>query len=114
MIDRKHGWNISFKPPILGFVFSLLLIVAMYRLATLHHLTGELLNLTIFGSGLFIALIQFVFFIYLGMESKPHWNTISFLFMVLVVVIVIGGSLWIMNNLNYQVMPSEQGMGNEH
>ena len=40
------------------------------------------------------------------MESKPHWQTITFCFMLLVVFLVIGGSLWIMNNLDYNMMPA--------
>lgn len=104
MLDRYHGWNISFKAPVLGFVLSLLIMVTMYRLATHPHLRGELLMWTVFGLGAIQALIQLVFFLHLGMESKPHWNTITFLFTVLVIILVIGGSLWIMHNLNYNVM----------
>jgi cytochrome o ubiquinol oxidase subunit IV len=105
MIDREHGWNVSFQPSIIGFILSLLLIAAVYRFVTRHHLAGWALTYTVFGFGMMQAIIQLIFFLHLGMESKPHWNTISFLFMLLVVVIVIGGSLWIMQNLNYNVMP---------
>lgn len=106
MIDRHHGWNVSFKPPILGFILSIVLTIAIYRIVERSHLTEWHLTLTIVGFALIQALIQLVFFLHLGMESKPHWNLITFLFMVLVIVVVIGGSLWIMNNLNYNVMPS--------
>jgi cytochrome o ubiquinol oxidase subunit IV len=105
MIEREHGWNVSYKPPIIGFILSLLLIAAVYRFVTRHHLSGWSLTFAVFGFGLIQAIIQLVFFLHLGLESKPHWSSISFLFMVLVIVIVIGGSLWIMQNLNYNVMP---------
>ena len=110
VIEKEHHWNMSLKPPILGFVFSLVLIVAMYRFVTHHHLSGMSLACTIFGFALFVGLIQLIFFLHLGVESKPHWNTITFLFMVLLLVIVIGGSLWIMNNLDYNLMPSTPSM----
>jgi heme/copper-type cytochrome/quinol oxidase subunit 4 len=32
-----------------------------------------------------------------------------FLFMLIVLVIVVGGSLWIMHNLDYNMMPSMSG-----
>ena len=105
MIEKNHRWNISLKPPLLGFVLSLLLIVAMHRFATMHHLAGTTLTVTIFGFALLQAVVQLLFFLHLGLESKPHWNTISFFFMVLVAVILIGGSLWIVQNLNYNMMP---------
>jgi cytochrome o ubiquinol oxidase operon protein cyoD len=44
----------------------------------------------------------------LGRESKPRWKFIFLLFALLVVGIVVGGSLWIMNNLNYHMMLSPQ------
>lgn len=109
MLNREHGWNISLKPPIIGYMLSLLLVVGMYRLVVHHHLHGDLLLWTIFAFGIIQALIQLVFFLHLGMESKPHWNSITFLFAVLVIIIVIGGSMWIMQNLNYNVMPPMNG-----
>src|SRR5580700_8514761 len=99
MLDREHGWNISLKPPVLGYVLSLLLVAGMYRLVVRHHLSGHLLSWTVFSFGIVQAILQLIFFLHLGMESKPHWNSITFLFAVLVIIIVIGGSMWIMQNL---------------
>lgn len=105
MLDREHGWNISFKPCVIGYILSLTLVAGMYRLVVRHHLAGSVLTWTVFGLGVVQALLQLVFFLHLGMESKPHWNSITFLFAVLVIIIIIGGSMWIMQNLNYNVMP---------
>lgn len=104
MLNREHGWNISLKPPAIGYVVSLLLLAGTYRLVHREHLQGNLLMWTVFISGIVQALIQLVFFMHVGMENKPHWNSITFLFAVLVIVIIIGGSLWIMQNLDYNAM----------
>ena len=106
MIDLHHGWNVSFKPQFLGFVLSIILTVAAYRIVTHHHLTGSTLVLTLVGIGILQAAVQLIFFLHLGLETKPHWNMITFVFTVLVIIIVVGGSVWIMNNLNYNLMPS--------
>lgn len=108
MIDAHHGWNASYKPQFIGFTMSFLLTVAVYRIVTHYELTNFLLHFTIVGFALAQALIQFVFFLQLGLESKPHWAFITFLFTALILVIVIGGSLWIMTNLNYDLMPKMQ------
>ncbi len=105
MIDLNHRWTVSFKPQFLGFVFSLLLIVAIYRIVTHHDFPNSLLTITVVSFCTLQALIQLFFFLHVGLESKPHWPTITFLFTLLVIFIVIGGSLWIMNNLNYNLMP---------
>ncbi len=104
MIEPHHGWNRSYKPQFLGFVSSILITIATYRIVIDNELSDFLLLLTIFGFAIAQALIQLFFFLHLGLWSKPHWAMISFLFTVMVIVIVIGGSLWIMNNLNYDLM----------
>ncbi len=106
MIDREHGWNVSFKPVSIGFVFSLLLTVGTYLFVLRHHLSGTALTLSILGLALLQALVQFFFFLHVGMESKPRWTLIAFLFMILIMVVVVGGSMWIMSNLDYNTMPS--------
>ena len=104
MLDRHHGWNTSFKPLAIGFTLSVLLTVSAYRIVTRYHLTHTHLIVTLFALCLVQALIQFIFFLHVGLESKPRWNVITLLFAVLVIVIVIGGSMWIMDNLNYNLM----------
>lgn len=111
MIDRHHGWNVSYKPNIIGFVLSLLIAAAMYRLADRHHLTGTWFDISILGMGTLMALVQLVFFLHIGMESKPRWNAIALFFTVLVIIIIVGGSIWIMNNLNYNLMPPMERHG---
>jgi cytochrome o ubiquinol oxidase operon protein cyoD len=51
--------------------------------------------------------VQLYFFLHMGDESKPRWNLMAFLFMLLVLVIVVFGSLWIMKNLDYHMSPSD-------
>lgn len=114
MIDVEHGWNASYKPQFIGLVVSVLLIAASHLIISKEHLSGSALTLTIFGSAIAIALVQLVFFMHLGLEDKPHWYSISFLFAVLVIIIIVGGSLWIMNNLNYNLMPSMPNMEAPH
>jgi cytochrome o ubiquinol oxidase operon protein cyoD len=105
MIDEQHGWNRSYKPLFIGFVLSILLLIAAYRIVVHHELTDLPLTLTIVGLGAAQALVQLFFFLHIGMESKPHWGIITLLFTLLIIFIVIGGSLWIMSNLKYDLMP---------
>lgn len=105
MIDAHHGWNASYKPQFVGFVMSVILTIAAYRIVTYNELSDSLLTLTIGGIALLQALVQLIFMLHLGLETKPRWGIITFLFTVFVVIIIIGGSLWIMSNLNYDLMP---------
>ncbi|WP_316356789.1 cytochrome o ubiquinol oxidase subunit IV [Candidatus Neptunichlamydia sp. REUL1] len=105
MIDEHHGWNLSFKPLWIGFVISLVLVASAYRIVAYGHLKHDTLMLSIIMIGCVLALIQLIFFLHLGLEEKPRWNLIMFIFGVALMFILIGGTIWIMNNLNYNAMP---------
>jgi cytochrome o ubiquinol oxidase operon protein cyoD len=92
---------------ITGFVLSLGLTLASFALVWRHKdAHGE-----IFSTGFLIVWIvslalvqlftQLVFFLHLGRESKPRWNLSALAFAVIVVGILVFGSLWIMESLDY-------------
>lgn len=92
-----------------GFIFSCILTIAAYLSVTYHIFpTREILLITLVGLALTQLFVQLIFFLHLGSESKPYWNVILFCFTTLVVGIVVLGSLWIMKNLNYNMMSPNQ------
>ncbi|MCA9325629.1 cytochrome o ubiquinol oxidase subunit IV [Candidatus Saccharibacteria bacterium] len=95
---------------IIGFVLSILLTLTSFYLVQHDKFSHSLL----IGSVAALALAQFgvqmFFFLHLGQEPKPRLKLATFWFMLLVVVIVVVGSLWIMNNLNYNMMASPEQM----
>ena len=87
----------------IGFVLSLLLTLVAYNLATSGS-TNPWLLVTLAVLALVQMFVQLIFFLHLGDETGPRYKLISFLAMVGILVIVVGGSLWIMQNLNYNMM----------
>lgn len=104
MIDSHHGWNTSIKPLILGFIFSIIFALGAYRIITHSHLKHDWLLFTVVGLGVLQIIAQLVFFLHLGLESKPRWNIAMFIYTILLVLALVGGSIWIMINLNYNLM----------
>lgn len=95
-----------------GFIISVGLTLAAYVPVShlVHASSGpDHLGLTIVVIGLAIVqlLVQLVFFLHLGRESKPRWRSWALVFAVLVVLVIVGGSLWIMNNLDYRMTPQQ-------
>lgn len=75
-----------------------------------HHMSysHDSIVLLVMGLAAVQLIVQLVFFLHLGRESKPRLNLLAFMFMLLVLLIVVVGSLWIMNHLDYHHMePSE-------
>lgn len=95
---------------ITGFVLSLITTLIAYWIV-ITHANGGLVMFS--HTGLYsmlgvLAVVQFivqaVYFLHLGTESKPRWRVVMFWYMILMVLIIVVGSIWIMENLNYNMM----------
>ena len=94
----QHGTLRSYT---IGFVLSIVLTLAAYYIVVDHVLTGRTLVVAIVGLGLLQLAVQLLLFLHVGREEKPHWNLAALAFAAIIVVIVIGGTLWIMSNLQH-------------
>lgn len=103
--ETQKEWHGSYKSYFIGFILCLLLTGASFLLVYSKLLTGHTLMYTLVGLGIVQAIIQMLFFLHVGQEDKPRWETISFCFMVMCMLILVIGSLWVMNDLNERVMP---------
>ena len=102
--EIHHGSVTSYT---IGFLLSLLFTVIPYYIVTETAVAGWSLIYVLMGFAVAQLYVQVVFFLHLGRESKPRWNLQLFLFMILILLIIVIGSLWIMSNLHYNMMPME-------
>jgi cytochrome o ubiquinol oxidase subunit IV len=58
--------------------------------------------------------VHLVFFLHLTTGPDNTNNVLALAFGLLIVFLVIGGSLWIMSNMNHNMMPMEQIMQMQH
>ena len=49
-------------------------------------------------------LVHMVYFLHLDRSSEQRWNVIVLAFTALILLIVVAGSLWIMHNMNVNMM----------
>lgn len=104
-IEAPHGAGIgTYKSYGLGYLLCIVLTLAAYIAVVRQIFTGWVLGGFVIALGVLQIVVQLFLFIHLNAEHKPRWNTIMFLFMLLIIAIVVIGSLWIMANLNYRVM----------
>lgn len=106
-MSKPHSSHLSYTAYIAGFIGSVVLTLVSYFAVTTQAFTPAI---TLYVIG-FLAIVQFVVqlfcFLHLGQESKPRWKFGVFTFMLGVVVILVFGSIWIMNNLNYNMSHGE-------
>ncbi len=89
----------------LGFVLSILLTLVPFSVVFFHLLSGNSLVVVVIGCATMQLYVQLRFFLHLGSGKNGQWNRLALGFMVLIVFILVAGSLWIMNNLNYHMTP---------
>ncbi|EKD74223.1 MAG: Cytochrome O ubiquinol oxidase protein [uncultured bacterium] len=102
-IEYKNGGK-SLKAYITGFILSLLLTLAAFGAVTKHLVDDS--NLYVLVPLLAIAqlCVQSICFLRLNLSREGRWNVLPFLFVLLIIAIVVSGSLWIMYNLDYNMM----------
>ncbi|MFN7093920.1 MAG: cytochrome o ubiquinol oxidase subunit IV [Burkholderiales bacterium] len=96
-----HG---TLKSYIVGFILSIVLTIIPYLIVVDHMLIGNALLLTVVGLAVLQLLVQLVFFLHLSTASEQRWNLMTFMFTILILIILVVGTLWIMWNLNYNMM----------
>jgi cytochrome o ubiquinol oxidase operon protein cyoD len=111
LIESQKEWHGTLKAYGIGFLASFILTACSFLLAASKSLAGLPLVILLVLLAIAQAIVQLRFFLHLGQEAKPRWETLVFGFMVLVVLILALGSFWIMYDLNDRLMsntPMEQ------
>jgi cytochrome o ubiquinol oxidase operon protein cyoD len=94
---------------LVGFALSVVLTAIPFWLV----MTGVLASvsataITIFALAAVQIVVHVAFFLHLDTRSEGGWTLLAFAFTLVIVVITIGGSIWVMYHLNTNMMP---GMG---
>jgi cytochrome o ubiquinol oxidase subunit IV len=105
-MSEKQGGLL--KLYISGFILSVALTLVAFMMVSDKLLHGWSLIIALMFCAVIQLMVQLIFFLHLDQEKKPRWNLQAFLFMALVLLIIVIGSLWIMNNLNYHMMSPEE------
>lgn len=92
----------------LGFIGSIVLTMTAYLLVTQSSAMGTPLILVISALAIIQLIVQLVAFLHLGDEARPRWRTWAFVGMTGSLLLIVFGSIWIMQNLDYNMMPAHE------
>lgn len=106
--DEHHGQggaaHGSMREYVLGLILSIILTVIPFAAV----------GMDLFSNGITIAIIllcavgqlfvQLVFFLHMNASSGQMWNTMSGIYVLLLIAFLIVGSIWIMNHLNHNML----------
>lgn len=94
----------TIKSYVTGLFLSLIFTVASFLVVSIHKLDTAEIYVAVTVLAIAQLFAQVICFLRLNYTGEGRWNTLAFLFTFLVVFVLIGGSLWIMYNLNMNMM----------
>jgi cytochrome o ubiquinol oxidase subunit IV len=101
VVDVPHGTTRIY---LIGFILSIILTAIPFTLV----MTGSLPVVALIPTIVVIAagqiVVHLVCFLHLNRSSEQGWNLTAFSYTVIVLVILVGASVWIMYHLNYNMM----------
>lgn len=102
--EMQKTWHGSLHAYLIGFLASLIFTCLSFLLVLSQILTGAALITAISALAIFQAAFQLRYFLHLGKEGRPFWETVVFFNMMFILLIITLGSLWVMNDLNSRTM----------
>jgi cytochrome o ubiquinol oxidase operon protein cyoD len=108
--EHEGGIGIRVLVYIVGLGLALLLTATSFFIAGTNLVWQPSIPVAIIVLAIAQMGVHVVFFLHITTGPDNTNNVMALFFGILIVVLVIGGSLWIMNNLNHNMMPMNQIM----
>lgn len=103
-IDSSGAGRGTYRSYGIGFVLSIVLTVVAFGAVMSGVLSRPTEIFVIFGVAIAQILVHLYYFLHLNTSSSARWNLLAMIFTVLIIVLFVGGSIWIMSNLGYRMM----------
>ena len=103
-IDSTGATTGSLKSYLTGFVLSLILTAIPFTLVMTSTWSSSATLAVIFSAGIVQILVHLHYFLHLDTSSAARWNVLALIFTILIMVLFVGGTIWIMNSLHYRMM----------
>lgn len=99
--EVAYGNTMSY---ITGFLLSVILTAIPFWLVMGSGVSAESITGGVMTCAVVQVLVHLVYFLHLNASSEMRWNLVTIFFSAVIIFIIITGSLWIMWNLNHQMM----------
>jgi cytochrome o ubiquinol oxidase operon protein cyoD len=106
--EHHHGIEIphaSMRDYVIGFVLSVILTAIPFALVMTGALSAPVTAVVIMGFAVVQIIVHMVYFLHMSPKAEGGWTLTSLIFTLIVVVIMLSGSVWVMSNLNANMMP---------
>lgn len=108
--DDAHGHaaggagHATVKGYLIGFVLAVILTVIPFHMVMSGGYSHQTVLVTVMALAVVQIVVHLIYFLHLDGSSAQRWNVMALLFTLLILAIVIVGSLWVMHNMNANMM----------
>ncbi|MEG8099436.1 cytochrome o ubiquinol oxidase subunit IV [Candidatus Liberibacter brunswickensis] len=107
--------NVTKKQCLLGFVLSLILTAIPFCLVVNDlSLDKNMIYFAIVLCAIAQIIVQLVFFLHMNIKLEDGWSVMAMIFTTIIISICFIGSMWVMYNLNNNMMPMDESMRSIH
>ena len=99
--DSSHG---SVKSYAIGFILSVILTLIPFGLVMYPTLPKSITLMIVLAFAVIQVLVHLVYFLHLDRSKEQRENVIAFVFAGLVIVLLVGLSLWIMFSIHVEML----------
>lgn len=90
---------------LIGFGLSLVLTVLAFGAVMWNLLPHDLIMPIVILLGVLQLVVQLYYFLHLGLAPEHRENTVYLILTVMLIVVIVGLSLWVMHNADVNMMP---------
>lgn len=102
-IERIGSGTGSFKSYATGFILAILLTVIPFFIVITGAMSGTPTLILIYTTAIVQILVHLHYFLHLNSSSSARWNVIAMVFTILIIVLFVGGTIWIIDSLRYRL-----------
>ena len=104
--DDLGGAHFTLRVYLGGFALAAVLTAIPFWLVMSHAISNAAVATAIVVVFAIAQVLVHTFaFLHLNVRAQGGWNVIAYVFTAVILLIIIGGSLWIMHHLNLNMMP---------
>jgi cytochrome o ubiquinol oxidase operon protein cyoD len=102
--EAGHG---TLRGYVTGFLLSVLLTAGPFWLVMDHVVQSPTVTaLAVMGAAVVQVVVHMVYFLHMNTKAEGGWNMLALIFTLVLVGITLTGSLWVMHNLDANMMPA--------
>lgn len=104
--DAMHAHEGSLRSYLTGFALAVILTIIPFWLVMGQVIDNRIVTVVVvLALAIAQIFVHIVYFLHLDTRSEGGWNMLVFIFAAVLVVIVLGASIWVLYNQNKNMMP---------